>query len=111
MFFITYSQEIMHLSFALGAILISFSITWLLYSVVSIVKDIRSVIDKTKTTLAVAQDVANTAKAKLSTFSIQFKALSSGLGTILDWIDKRKQDNYSSQTRDVNSQENKETEK
>lgn len=111
MFFITYSQEIMHLSFALGAILISVSITWLLYSVISIVKDIRSVIEKTKATLAVAHDVVMAAKTKLSTFSIQFKALSSGLGTILDWIDKRKQDNTDSQTRDVNSQEDKKSEK
>ena len=106
MFLITYSKDIMYLSFALGAILISISITWLLYSFISIVKDIKNLIEKTKTTLEIMHDVTKTAKEKLSNFSIQFKALSSGLGTILDWIDKRKQD-YNDKTENINFKEKK----
>ena len=90
MFFITYSEQIMHLSFALGAILISGAVTWLLFTTISIVRNIQHVIEKIKTTLEITHEVATAAKAKIHDFSIQFKAISSGLTTVLDWIDKRK---------------------
>ena len=107
MFFITYSQEIMYLSFALGALLISIAITWLLYYFISIIRDMKSVIEKAKTTISVVHDVADVTKKKISDFSIQFKALASGIGTVLDWIEKRKQDHSSQQTSEPNPQTEK----
>ncbi len=108
MFFITYSQEIMHLSFGLGVLLVCVALAWLVFSAVSILRDVRRVIEKIKTTLAVIHEVSTAAKQKVHDFSIQFKAISSGLTTVLDWVDKRKQE-HASDTKNKDKEEVKKT--
>jgi len=102
MFFITYSEQIMHLSFACGAILISLALAWLLFTVISIVRDIKHVLDKIKHALNLAHEVTSTLKQKIHDFSIQFQAISSGLTTVMDWIDKKTENKNKE-----NKQENK----
>ncbi|MGB0757216.1 MAG: hypothetical protein ACPGO5_02045 [Patescibacteria group bacterium] len=84
-----YAQEIMYLSFALGALLIAGAFTWLVATVIKIVRDIQVVVDKTKTAVTMLHDVSAVAKEKISDFSTQFNVVTTGVGAILKWIDNR----------------------
>lgn len=84
------AQNIMYLSAALGVLLLAGMITWLIFYFVMIVRDLRTIITKTKETLATIHELISGLKKKIDETSVHFKFLLEGMKTLLDWI-KNKQ--------------------
>jgi len=88
---LTYSQEIMYLSIAFGVLLITLLFAWLLFYIVIIIKDLRTIVSKTRETLNTAHEVVAAVKTKIDETSIQFKFLIEGIKSIADWVKNKKQ--------------------
>ena len=87
---ITYAQDIMYLAIALGVLLIASGIAWLLFLMVMVMRDIRSVITSAKETIKATHDTIAAVKQKVGDVSVQFKFLLEGMKSVLSWIDRRR---------------------
>lgn len=97
------AQDIMYMSIALGVLLVTVALTWLIITVISIIRDTRVILKKTKETLAAAQEVVQSIKHKVEDVSANFTFLMSGMTSVLDWIDKRRHPVGTSETQDQNT--------
>ncbi len=97
MFIIIHSKEILNLTISFGILIIALLLAWLLFYIISIIKDLRAILKRTKDTIIATQETITAVKKKVDETSIQFKFLLESIKSMLDWIkDKRSDKNENS---------------
>lgn len=92
MFIFTHSQDILHLTISFSVLIIACLLAWLLFYIISIIKDLRNILNRTKDTITAAQETVSSLKKKIDETSIQFKFILEGIKTLTDWLKEKKSD-------------------
>lgn len=64
MFIIAHSKEILNLTISFSVLIIALLLAWLLFYIISIVKDLMAILKRTKDTIITAQETITAVKKK-----------------------------------------------